>query len=247
MITILIIKSIDARGPRMPGGYAWVPMNQDVVCKVYRMLYAAYGPQGWWPGEGALEIVAGAILTQRTAWQNAERALENLDRADLLSISALGHAPVEQVAETIRPSGCYREKAKKLASFAVAVERRTGGDLAAFLDRPSDRLRQELLSIHGIGPETADAILLYAAKHPTFVVDAYTRRLFERLGYLRGDESYEAIRGDFAAALPPDVDTLGEYHALIVRHGKTHCRKRPVCDGCRLVSVCPLGAAKEAA
>jgi endonuclease-3 related protein len=213
-------------------------MKRELLLSLFRLLYDAYGPQDWWPGDGALEVVVGAILTQRTSWTNAERALDRLRHGGALSLSSLRSASSDVIEEAVRPAGCYREKAKKLKRLAEAVEDRTGGDLSAFLALPMDELRRELLAIHGIGPETADAILLYATERPSFVVDAYTMRLFERLGGLEGDESYDAVRDAFMRELPHDVTLFNEFHALIVRHGKTHCRVVPACAGCPTGTVC---------
>jgi len=221
-------------------------MTREQLLTVFRLLYDAYGPQSWWPGNGVLEVIVGAILTQRTSWTNAERALDLLRRAGLLSLARLRDAAPESIRRAVRPAGCYREKTEKLRRFAKAVEERAGGDLAAFLGLPMDRLRMELLSIRGIGPETADAILLYAAEKPSFVVDAYTRRLFERLGCLEGGESYDGIRDAFMRALEPDVALFNEFHALVVRHGKSHCRVVPSCSGCPVGALCVRPPGEEA-
>jgi endonuclease-3 related protein len=206
--------------------------------ELYKTLLAAYGPQGWWPANDPFEVIVGAILTQRAAWRNVERAIRALRDAGGLSLNALREAPIELVAEWIRPAVYHNAKARKLNAFANAVTTRHRGDLARFLAQPMGRLRSDLLSIHGIGPETADVILLYAALAPSFVVDTYTRRLVKRLGWIRGDENYETIRSRFMNALPENVGLLSEYHALIVRHGKERCRAVPVCAGCPLGALC---------
>lgn len=205
---------------------------------LFRTLFAEYGEQHWWPGSGSLEVIVGAILTQRTTWHNAARAIDGLVARGLLSVDGLCSAPIDSVAVAVRPAGCFRSKARKLKAFATRVVERHGGELDGLLALPTHALRQELLGIHGIGPETADAILLYAAGRPVFVVDAYARRLFARLGVLKGDETYDQIQRALMSALPEDVDLLNEFHALIVRHGKERCRSRPVCDGCPLAGLC---------
>jgi endonuclease-3 related protein len=214
-------------------------MDKERLLTIFDCLLGAYGPQRWWPADGPLEVIVGAILTQRTSWQNAARALVALREAGLTStIGALVSVPESRLHEAVRPSGCYRAKSKKLKAFATTVAERHRGDLSALLRLPLEPLREELLAIHGIGPETADAILVYAAGHPSFVVDAYTRRLFERLGSLSGGESYGDVQALFSP-LPPDADLFGEFHALIVQHGKTHCRVCPSCGGCPLAEMCP--------
>ena len=187
-------------------------------------------------------MIVGAILTQRTTWTNAERAILALRDAGLLSLSKMRDASEQAIVQAIRPAGCYNMKAAKLKAFNEWVFAHHRGDLALFLGLPQEDLRQELLAIHGLGPETADAIVLYAAGKPSFVVDAYTRRLLERLGLLSGKESYDAVRLAFMGALPRDVSLFSEFHALIVRHGKVHCRPTAKCDGCPLHSLCPYPA-----
>jgi endonuclease-3 related protein len=213
-------------------------MKRDGLMRVFETLLEAYGEQGWWPGSSPLEIIVGAILTQRTTWENASRGIERLADSGLLSIEGLARASEETVAAAVRPSGCFRSKARKLKAFAARVEDRYGGDLDRLLDLPTPALRQELLDIYGIGPETADAVLLYAASRPAFVVDAYARRLLERLGVLRGEERYDEVQQVLTEAFPEDVSLFGEFHALIVRHGKARCRSRPSCGDCPLAAEC---------
>jgi len=205
---------------------------------LFDTLLAEYGPQSWWPGEHAIEIIVGAILTQRTSWENAARAISSLKAQGLLAFSEIDRARSQVLEAAIRPSGCFRAKAAKLKAFAAHVMERHTGSLDRFLALPTGRLREELLGIHGVGPETADAIALYAAKVPLFVVDAYTRRLLERLGRLLGGETYDAVQQAFTQNLPEDAVLFNEYHALIVRHGKDRCRTRPVCADCPLASEC---------
>ncbi len=208
-------------------------------------LHAAYGPQGWWPGDGAFEVIVGAILTQRTAWRNAESAIGGLRAAGLMSVAAMDSAPVGRVAAAIRSAGFYNVKARRLKAFAAHVTAGHGGVLSRMLAAPTGRLRDELLALPGIGEETADAILVYAAGRPSAVVDAYTVRLLDRLGWMDGDPSYGALRQRWLDALPPDAAFLGEAHALIVRHGKEHCRVRPICPDCPIAAICP-GAGDQA-
>ena len=207
---------------------------------LYDRLLTAYGPQGWWPGAGDRWVVAlGAILTQRTAWRNAEQALDGLRKAGLLTVRALSAAPRETIERAIRSSGFYRAKAATLQAFAEHVVQAHRGDLGRLLGQPTDVARCELLARRGIGPETADAILLYAGGHPTFVIDAYAQRLLTRLGWIGGSETDDALRAAFQRALHGDVARANEYHALIVRHDKEHCRRRPLCPDCPLLSLCP--------
>lgn len=217
--------------------------------EIYRRLYAHFGPQHWWPhaSGGAFEIVVGAILTQNTAWTNVEQALANLHRARLLTPAALHRAPVARLARLIRPSGYFNLKAKKLKAFTRFVFAEHRGRLAHLFALDTPRLREELLTVYGIGPETADSIILYAAHQPIFVVDAYTRRIFARLGLTRADASYDELQSWFMKHLPRDERMFNEYHALIVALGKNICRKRaPRCGECPLRGICPLGGGKKA-
>jgi endonuclease-3 related protein len=189
-------------------------------------------------------VIVGAILTQGTAWTNVERALGNLKSAGALSPAALRGMDVDEIAEMVRPSGYFNAKARKLKAFAEILHSRFGGDIDALLVVEVDELRSLLLSTHGIGPETADSIVLYAAGQPSFVIDAYTRRVFSRLGVQPERDVYEPWRAMFMEALLPDAQMFNEYHALLVRLGKDVCRKRgPLCGGCPLLEVCPTGQA----
>jgi endonuclease-3 related protein len=190
-------------------------------------------------------VIVGAILTQRTAWTNVEKALANLKQADALSPVAMRALSPARLAQLIRPSGFYRSKARKLLAFLEMLEARFGGDLDRLLAAPADELRVSLLATHGIGAETADAILVYAARQPFFVVDAYARRTFSRLGIRPARETYDAWQRLFEASLPPDVALYGEYHALIVEHAKDVCRAEPSCDRCVLAAVCETGLARH--
>ncbi len=226
-------------------------MAQDVgaqrappIPTVFNRLLAAYGPQGWWPGShDPFEVIAGAILTQQTAWANVERALANLRGAGALSPDGIRRLTEGELAVLVRPSGFYRSKARKLKAFVGLLGGRFGGNLAAMLATPGDKLRPLLLATHGIGPETADSILLYAAGQPHFVVDAYARRIFRRLGTGPAHDTYDAWQQWFEASLPRDAALFNEYHALIVAHGKRACRATPRCGGCALLDACETGRA----
>lgn len=206
---------------------------------LYRRLITFFGAQHWWPGETPFEVCVGAILTQNTAWTNVEKAIDNLKRKNLLTPKALFSLPDEQLAELIRPSGYFNLKAKRLKGFLRFLENDCGGSLDRLFAEPLESLRPRLLSVYGIGPETADSILLYAGHKPAFVVDAYTCRIFSRLGYVEEGVSYHAMQQVFTRRLPPDVKLFNEYHALLVALGKDYCRpKHPRCGGCPLSDIC---------
>ena len=219
--------------------------------RAYQALLDAYGPQGWWPVEGppqtaALEVCVGAILVQHARWESAAAAVAGLRDAGVLSVEALATLPLADVEALIRGAGTYRSKARTLRSFAEHVRATPGGIIEDFLDADGETVRRRCLDVWGVGPETADAIVLYAASRPTFVVDAYARRLFARLGCELPDE-YERARRVLRDVTGGDVARLGEWHALIVAHGKARCRPRaPRCEGCPLLSMCPTGAASLA-
>ncbi len=226
----------------------------SLLLEIYRRLYRRYGPQGWWPGDGPLDVVIGAILTQAAAWSNVEAAIRELKRAGCWSLEEIRQRPEAELAEIIRPSGYFNAKARKLKAFASHIAQHYHGNLAAFLSRETDELREELLSIHGIGPETADDILLYAAAKPSFVIDAYTRRILQRLGIApagtgRGDSPsrprYAGYQALFHDNLPPDAPLFNEYHALLDRHAKETCAKVPRCPGCCLQDLCATGRAYD--
>ncbi len=220
---------------------------RDLTLEVYRRLMAAFGPQGWWPGaEEPLEVCIGAILAQNTTWRNAERALARLKDAGVMSTAALEALPTDELTELLRPSGTYRSKSLSVQAFVAHVVERYDGDLARMLARPLDALRAELLAVRGIGPETADDILLYAAGHPSFVVDAYTRRIFTRIGVRLDPDNYETWRTWFMDHLPADVPLFNEYHALLVRLGSRVCLKRvPRCSECPLQQLCAIGKGQQ--
>ncbi len=214
-----------------------------MLLDIYNRLYSAFGPQHWWPGETPFEIIVGAILTQSVSWNNVARAIDNLKRADLLDTRSLRDAPEERLASLVRPAGYYRQKAKKVKSFLGYLWDRHGGDLDRMFSTPFGVLREDLLRVWGLGPETVDSILLYAGGMPTFVVDAYTVRILGRLGVIQRGESYQGVRRFFMDNLPCDPQLYNEYHALLVHLGKHFCTKRdPRCGNCPIGDVCPTGA-----
>ncbi len=205
---------------------------------VYRRLFGAYGPQDWWPGDTPFEIIVGAILTQATSWANVAKAIDNLKDAGLLSPEGLREIPTNELAQLIRPSGYFNVKARRLKAFIHHLWDACDGNLVEMLNTDGSVLRRDLLSINGIGEETADDILLYAAGKPFFVVDAYTRRILERLGLDEGVAGYAEYQRLFREALPADARLFNEYHALLVRHGKDVCRPTPLCENCCLREIC---------
>lgn len=206
---------------------------------VFLRLDRAYGPQNWWPGSGGFEMIAGAILTQSAAWTNVERALANLRRAGALEPAKLLAFDEAELALLVRPSGYYLSKARKLRAFARLLVQEFNGDPSQLFLQPMEVLRNTLLSTYGIGPETADDIILYGANQPSFVIDAYTRRVFTRLGVEPHRDRYEDWRSLFMSNLPANAALFNQYHALIVCHAKRSCSKRPRCSGCTLASICP--------
>jgi len=201
--------------------------------EIYSTLLDYFGPQHWWPGETPLEIMVGAVLTQNTSWTNVSRAIDNLKQQNLLSMEALYNLPQEILAEKIRPSGYYNLKAGRLKNLLSHIWEHNRENLAGFFDNDLPSLRQSLLSVRGIGPETADSILLYAAQKPVFVVDAYTYRILFRHGIIPEETDYHAIQALFMDGLPEDVALFNEFHALLVRLGKKFCKKnKPLCSTC---------------
>ena len=219
------------------------PVNPPSLAEVYRRLLEAHGPRGWWPGEGPFDVIIGAILTQAASWKNVELALTNLKAANCWSFQAIYACPLEELAGIVRPSGYFNAKAAKLKAFAAHVLELYDGDLDRMLDQETPPLRRELLSIHGIGPETADDILVYAAAKPSFVIDTYTTRILERLGMVPEDgrRKYEHWQALFHDNLPADVPLFNEFHALLDHHAGSACRKTPACEGCCLLPVCATG------
>jgi endonuclease III related protein len=202
-------------------------------------LAEAYGPQtAWWPAESAFEVCVGAILVQNTTWQQVARAIANLKAAGALDPGVLLSLPTDAVEDLVRPSGTFRQKARRLETFCRHLMTHWEGDLSKMLAQDGATLRTELLAIWGIGEETADAILLFAAHRPAFVVDAYTTRIVRRLGLVSEEGTRHDVRALFVDALPPDAAVMREMHALLVTHAKAHCRAAPLCIGCPLAPRC---------
>ncbi len=208
--------------------------RRELIQRVFDRLFEAFGPQGWWPAKTPTEVIIGAILTQNTAWKNVKQSIACLRRNNLLDFEALHRISESELALLIRSSGYYNQKARKLKAFCEHLQTRWQGDLSLFLSQETGPLRKELLQIYGIGPETADSILLYAAFQPSFVVDTYTCRIFHRYGWVSEDIGYDELRDYFMDCLEPDVEYFQEYHALLVRAGHLYCRRKPFCDFCPL-------------
>ncbi|MCP4645517.1 MAG: endonuclease III domain-containing protein [bacterium] len=202
--------------------------------RLYGLLSKHYGLTHWWPGDTPFEIAVGAVLTQNAAWTNVEKAIANLKQAKLLAPRRILDAADEVLHEALRPSGYFRLKTKRVRSFCAYLVERYGGSMKRMARRPLDELRPELLAVNGIGPETADDILLYACNMPVFVVDAYTRRILSRHGLCPPDIGYEDLRALFERRLEPDLHRFQEYHGLIVFAGKDFCRRTPKCSECPL-------------
>jgi endonuclease-3 related protein len=215
--------------------------TRDRLNSVYESLFLAYGPQHWWPANSPYEVCIGAILTQSTSWQNVEKAIGNLKSANILSHEGIRKARTDRLARLIRPSLYYNVKARKLKEFTKYLEREYEGRVDAMTHIPMQAIRQELLAVWGLGPETVDSIILYALNKPSFVVDAYTKRIFERLGLVDDKASYDDVKALFEDALPKDARLFNEYHALIVQHAKSFCRTKPMCESCCLSRDCIYG------
>lgn len=218
-------------------------MVNKIFEEIYNRFVGEYGLQHWWPttceGKTAiLEIMVGAILTQNTAWKNVEKAIVNMRQNNLLDVEKLIVVEKQTLALVIRPAGYFNRKAERLKALVLYLWENYDADIKRFCQKTIDDLREELLSINGIGKETADSILLYALGKPIFVVDAYTRRIFSRLGLCRQNITYDEMQGLFLTNLPREVELFNEYHALIVRHAKEHCRKIPFCKGCPTGDIC---------
>lgn len=209
--------------------------RQNLYIQAYEKLLDHFGPQGWWPGETPFEIMVGAVLTQNTNWLNVIRAIDNLRNAGVLSYELLLALSPENLAELIRPSGYYNVKARRLRNVLLMIEDIYEGDPELFYQDDMASARENLLSVKGVGPETADSILLYACNHPVFVVDAYTHRVFSRHNLVEEETDYSAMQSLFMENLPEETELYNEYHALIVAVAKRYCKKtKPLCG------VCPL-------
>jgi len=206
------------------------------LTKVYQRLLRRFGKQYWWPAETRFEVIIGAILTQQTTWKNVELAIENLEDKRLLEPHSLAAAPLDHVEELIRHIGFYRQKARRIINFSQHLVTKYDGSLDKFFNGSKGQIRRELLSLEGIGPETADSILLYAADRLTFPIDAYTIRLCDRLGIK--EQKYEKLREFFEGSLPRDLEIYKEFHGLIDKLGKTYCKTKPQCSACPLGNEC---------
>lgn len=204
--------------------------------EMFQNLLNHFGPQRWWPAETELEMMVGAVLTQNTNWKNVKKALNNLKEGNLLSLHKLGTLSTSEVAEVIRPAGYFNIKAKRLKNLIDFIVEHYQAELSMFLTEETQALREGLLSVKGIGPETADSILLYAVRRPVFVVDAYTHRIMKRHGMTDEQASYYELQALFMDHLPEDSALFNEFHALLVKTGKEYCRRKPLCD------ICPLEA-----
>lgn len=218
-------------------------MNRKrIFQELYRRLSIHYGPQQWWPSDTYFEMILGAILTQSTSWTNAEKALNNLRQLGLLDPHRMSELPIDNLASLLRPSGYFNQKSLKVKAFVDHLRNHYNNDLASFLAQKPDKLRTELLSIYGIGEETADDILLYAAGQPFFVIDAYTKRILGRMGIRPQDDSYGAWQSLFHTSLLRNSDNYNEYHALLVAHGKETCQRNPKCKDCCILDLCKFGS-----
>ncbi|GAB4541358.1 MAG: endonuclease III domain-containing protein [Thermodesulfovibrionia bacterium] len=208
--------------------------HREILIKIYHILYDAFGPQHWWPGDGAFEVSVGAILTQNTNWANVEKAINNLKRHGILNPVSLHEIPIHKLASFIKPAGYFNVKAKRLKGFIDFLITNYKGRMKEMGKEDTHALRERLLGINGIGPETADSILLYALGKPVFVIDAYTKRILERHHLIDKKATYNELQRLFHENLPHDVNLFNEYHALFVRVGKDFCRPKPRCEKCPL-------------
>jgi endonuclease III related protein len=213
--------------------------------EIFRRLLARYGPQHWWPAETAFEVVVGALLMPQTTWRNVATAIRNLKIAGLLDVHALASSPVPRIRKHVRDAGLYGVKPRRLRNFCRHLLDRSDGDLPRYFARPAQVVRADLLDQEGVGPETADSILLYAGGHPIFVVDSYTIRIGRRIGLFDTDD-YDAVQTHFEGRVPRNLRTYQEFHALLVAHAKSLCRPRPKCDICPIRDLCAFGLRTQA-
>jgi endonuclease-3 related protein len=216
------------------------PSDSDVR-ELYDRLFAVYGPQNWWPGDGPFDVIVGAILTQNTNWTNVEKALESLRNGGVWSFGTIERTDRDQLGELIRSSGYFNQKARKLHEFAALVNNDFHGELDGLLILPMVELRTRLLGIWGIGEETADDIILYAAGKPSYVIDTYTRRIVDRLGWHVGGNRYVDYQSLFTERLPDEAPLFNEFHALLDEHAAGVCRPTPKCEECCLREICATG------
>jgi len=208
---------------------------KERLLRIFNILLLHFGPRNWWPAETALEVMVGAILTQNTSWRNVEKAIAHLKHHGLLDLERLYSIEEGTLAELLRPCGFYNVKAKRLKAFVRTIYETYGPSIEVLREVPSGQLREKLLGIDGVGPETADSILLYALNRPFFVVDAYTKRFLSNHGLYEGSMAYSEIQRFFMENLPKDLYVYNEFHALIVALGQRYCKRNPLC------SICPLG------
>ena len=204
------------------------------LMEMFERMLDRFGPQDWWPARTEFEMMVGAILTQNTNWGNVEKAIVRLKNEKLLSLDALRSLPHTALAERINPAGYYNIKATRVKNLIQFIEERYDGDIEKLLKEETGELRKGLLSVNGIGPETADSIVLYGAKRPIFVVDANTYRILRRHEMVEDQINYDALQELFMDHLPDDVELFNEFHALLVKTGKEYCRKKPICCDCPL-------------
>lgn len=207
------------------------------IYKIYEILYKRFGAQHWWPGETPFEVMVGAVLTQNTAWKNVEKAIINLKSNRLMDCRKIGTATPREIETCIRPTGFYKQKTYRLIKFCQYLEEHYQSDLKKFFARDTETVRNELLSLNGIGEETADSILLYAGDKLKFVIDAYTRRICKRIG-ITSTSNYAKLQELFEKNIPEDIEIYKEYHALLVELGKNYCRKKPLCNKCPVKKIC---------
>jgi len=212
-------------------------VTEDILINIYQKLYSSIGPRGWWPAESTFEIVIGAILTQNTSWKNVKKAVSNLKRENLLSPQILFNTDTKVIAEIIKSSGYYNQKAKKVKNF-LEYFKLFDFSFERMAERDLEELREQLIKINGIGEETADSILLYALDKPVFVIDAYTKRIFSRLGFISENIKYSDLQRLFTEHLKKDTPLFNEYHALIDYLAHFICRKKPECQRCVLNDEC---------
>ena len=217
---------------------------KTTLAEVYGRLYAAYGPQNWWPADSLFEVIVGAILSQSIAWINVQQALHNLKSAGVLSPQGLKEIALGDLAILLRPSGYFNVKAKKLKAFTEYFWEHYQGDIKRLIEQDVVSLRKGLLSVYGIGEETSDAIILYAADKPSFVIDSYTRRIVQRLDLVKNTATYREHQDYFQRTIPIDTKLYNEFHALMVRHGQQVCKRKPLCEKCCLLDICPWGIIK---
>jgi endonuclease-3 related protein len=222
-----------------------MPRRLPPPIELYNDMYSALGPQNWWPGESPFEVVVGAVLVQNTAWRNVERAIANLKQHDLMDIKRLYAVKVPRLEQLLQPAGYFRVKTQRLRNVLEYLITNHDGELDGLFALPLDEARRQLLEVNGVGPETADSILLYAGEMPKFVVDAYTRRILLRHGWLAPPAAYPEMQQLFERRLPADTQLYNEYHALIVRVGNEFCKSRPKCEECPLRHRLPRGGPIE--